>query len=46
MPPASSPAAWLYVIWHCWQNNTAYDPARHDAFQRVLAERRETPAAA
>ncbi len=30
--------AWLYVIWHCWQNNTAYDPAQHHALQRVLAE--------
>ena len=30
--------AWLYVIWHCWQNNTAYDPARHHALQRVLAK--------
>ena len=19
--------AWLYVIWHCWQDGTAYDPA-------------------
>jgi len=28
--------AWLYVIWHCWQNNTAYDPAQHKALQRVL----------
>ena len=25
--------AWLYVIWHCWQNNTAYDPANHRALQ-------------
>ena len=30
--------AWLFVIWHCWQNNTAYDPDRHHALQRVLAE--------
>lgn len=28
--------AWLYVIWHCWQNNTAYDPGQHHALQRVL----------
>lgn len=28
--------AWLYVIWHCWQNNTAYDPDQHHALQRVL----------
>jgi transposase len=36
--------AWLYVIWHCWQNRTAYDPARHKALQRILAQ--EKPAAA
>jgi hypothetical protein len=29
--------AWLYVIWHCWQDGTAYDPARHKALQRILA---------
>src|SRR5256885_6194069 len=23
--------AWLYVIWHCWQNSTGYDPAQHRA---------------
>jgi transposase len=23
--------AWLRVIWACWQNNTPYDPARHQA---------------
>jgi transposase len=31
--------AWLFVIWHCWQDHTAYDPAQHHALQRVLAER-------
>ncbi len=31
--------AWLYIIWHCWQNNTAYDPTHHRALQRLLAER-------
>ena len=30
--------AWLYVIWHCWQDGTAYDPTRHHALQRVLRE--------
>jgi transposase len=30
--------AWLYVIWHCWQNNTAYDPAQHGALQRLLQD--------
>ena len=29
--------AWLYVIWHCWQNNTTYNPDRHNALQKVLA---------
>ncbi len=29
--------AWLFVIWHCWQGHAAYDPARHNALQRVLA---------
>jgi transposase len=36
--------AWLYVIWHCWQHHTTYDPARHKALQRILAE--DKPAAA
>lgn len=31
--------AWLYVIWHCWHDNVAYDPGRHRALQRVLAAR-------
>ena len=30
--------AWLYVIWHCWQNGTAYHPAQHNALQRVITE--------
>ncbi len=28
--------AWLNVIWHCWQDSTAYDPAKHKALQRIL----------
>jgi len=28
--------AWLYVIWHCWQDGLAYDPDKHGALQRVL----------
>ena len=36
--------AWLYVIWHCWQDGVAYDPALHKALQRILAEQK--PAAA
>ncbi len=30
--------AWLFVIWHCWQNHVAYDPAQHRALQRLLAQ--------
>ncbi len=28
--------AWIYVIWRCWQEGTAYDPAKHGALQRIL----------
>jgi transposase len=28
--------AWLYVIWHCWQDHATYDPAKHGALQRLL----------
>jgi len=28
--------AWLYVIWHCWQDGTDYDPAKHWALQTLL----------
>jgi len=28
--------AWIDVIWRCWQDRTAYDPARHRALQEVL----------
>ncbi|MFV0461038.1 MAG: IS110 family transposase [Actinomycetales bacterium] len=33
--------AWLHVIWHCWQDDLAYDPANHNALQRVLAQQNE-----
>ena len=36
--------AWLYVIWHCWQDGIAYDPAKHRALQALL--RQDQPAAA
>jgi transposase len=36
--------AWLYVIWHCWQDGVAYDPARHKALQRILAEQKQEAA--
>jgi len=28
--------AWLFVIWHCWQDGVAHDPAKHGALQRLL----------
>ena len=27
----------IYVIWRCWQAGTAYDPAKHNALQAILA---------
>ena len=27
--------AWADIIWRCWQDSTTYDPARHNALQRV-----------
>jgi hypothetical protein len=30
--------AWLHIIWRCWQDNVPYDPAKHRALQRVLAD--------
>ena len=29
--------AWLHIIWHCWQDGVAYNPANHRALQRFLA---------
>jgi transposase len=29
--------AWLHIIWHCWQDNLAYNPDQHHALQRVIA---------
>jgi hypothetical protein len=31
------PRAWLRVMWACWHTDTAYDPARHRAEQRLAA---------
>ena len=31
--------AWLHIIWHCWHDNLAYDPNKHRALQRILAQR-------
>ena len=39
--------AWIYVIWRCWQAGTAYDPAKHNALQALLARQQASdPAAA
>jgi transposase len=39
--------AWIYVIWRCWQAGTAYDPAKHNALQAILARQQASdPAAA
>jgi transposase len=37
--------AWIRVIYRCWVNGVAYDPARHDAARQLL-ERRSAVAAA
>jgi transposase len=29
--------AWILVIWRCWHDGTAYDPARHTAAQNITA---------
>ena len=34
--------AWIYIIWRCWHDGTAYDPARHTALQRTL-DRQHAP---
>jgi transposase len=33
--------AWLHIIWHCWQDHAAYDPANHRALQRFLTPQNE-----
>jgi transposase len=33
--------AWLFVIWRCWQDGTAYDPTRHRALQRLLQDQHQ-----
>lgn len=30
--------SWTQIIWRCWQDGTAYDPARHGAAQRLQQE--------
>jgi transposase len=36
--------AWLYVIWHCWQTHTTYQPTKHRASQALLKQQQQ-PAA-
>jgi transposase len=36
--------AWLFVIWHCWQDGAAYDPARHRALQTLLNQDQQAAA--
>jgi transposase len=36
--------AWLYIIWHCWQDHTTYDPTQHGALQRLLNQDHQTAA--
>ena len=38
--------AWIYVIWRCWQAGTAYDPAKHNALQRILDQQQAAHTAA
>ena len=35
----------IYVIWHCWHDGTAYDPAKHRALQCLLDQQRAAEAA-
>jgi len=28
--------AWLFVIWHGWQDGVAYDPTKHRALQNLI----------
>ena len=36
--------AWSCIIWRCWQEGTAYDPAKHTALQRILGQQAGEPA--
>ncbi len=37
--------AWSCIIWRCWQEAAAYDPAKHNALQRILARQQAAEAA-
>jgi transposase len=32
--------AWCRIIWHCWQQRTAYDPAKHRAARQLASNPR------
>ncbi|GAB7042527.1 MULTISPECIES: IS110 family transposase [Catenuloplanes] len=34
--------AWLDIIWKCWTTDTAYNPDRHRALQRLLNQDQKT----
>lgn len=36
--------AWLYIIWVCWQEHTAYDPTNHRALQSLLKQHEQSAA--
>jgi transposase len=36
--------AWLFLIWYCWQDGTAYNPARHRALQALLNQDQQAAA--
>lgn len=33
--------AWLFIIWHCWQDHTTYDPTNHRAMRTFLTPETE-----
>ena len=37
--------AWVDIIWACWTSHTPYDPDRHRALQRILAQDHQRAAA-
>jgi transposase len=30
--------SWAHIIWRCWQDSVAYDPARHGGYQRLIPQ--------
>ena len=35
--------AWIYIIWRCWQDSTAYDPAKHRTAQAATSSNSPPP---